>query len=111
MTSRRGNKRAHPPLSFSKYDARYWLARVFKPKSIRLDWICGTSLHYARFQFRGRRVSISLGTADRAEAARRTKEGFLFLVVNGWQKFEATYPSSHIKSTMPKSMFSQRLEE
>ena len=76
----------------SKNDLRYWLARVFKPKKIKSGKVVHeTAFYFARFQYRGRRITISLGTGNQAEAAGRAKERYLFLVTNGWADFLAEY--------------------
>jgi hypothetical protein len=63
----------------SKADMRYWLARVFKPKTTKGGNVYETAWYFARFQHAGRRSTSSLGTANQTEAATRAKERYLFL--------------------------------
>lgn len=45
----------------------YWLARVFKPKSVRRGGEVYTAAFYlARFQYAGKRIAMSLGTANQS---------------------------------------------
>ena len=76
----------------SKNDQRYWLARVFKPKKVKTGKVLHeTAFYFARFQYRGRRITVSLGTGNQTEAAGRAKERYPFLVTNGWSDFLAKY--------------------
>ena len=95
MDTKSGNKVASKPRSVSKNDVRYWLARVFKPKSVQQDRVYEAAFYFARIQYAGRRTTISLGTGNQAEAAVRAKERYLYLVSHGWAAFEATYRADH----------------
>jgi integrase len=89
MDEKSGNNLASKP---SKGDTRYWLARVFKPKSVREGGsVYEANVYFARVQFAGRRETMSLGTANRSEAATRAKERYLYLAANGWTAFNARY--------------------
>jgi integrase len=67
----------------AKHDVRYWQARVRK---------AGNNAFYSvPIQHTGRRMELSLGTANLFDAATRAKERYLFLIVNGWDAFLAKY--------------------
>jgi integrase len=68
----------------SKTNLDYWLERVFKPTYSR-DGRTITSPNWAvEIQHRGKRHKWSLGTANKAAAAARAKEIYLFVAANGW---------------------------
>jgi integrase len=86
MDAKSGNNLA------SKGDARYWLARVFKPKSVRRGGeVYTAAFYFARFQYSGKRIAMSLGTANQREAAARARDRYLYLCANGWKAFLAHY--------------------
>src|SRR5215469_16604467 len=88
MDARSGNNLA------SKGDARYWLSRVFKPKSGRRGGeVYTAAFYFARFQYAGKRIAMSLGTANQREAATRARDRYLYLCANGWKAFLARYQS------------------
>jgi integrase len=63
-----------------KNDSRYWLARIFRPVNDRGE----ASPHYSmKVQFRGRRMAFTLGTANKAAAARRAAGIYGDLLVLG----------------------------
>jgi integrase len=86
MDAKSGNNLA------SKGDARYWLPRVFKPKSVRRGGeVYTAAFYFARFQYAGRRIAMSLGTANQREAATRARDRYLYLCANGWKAFLTRY--------------------
>jgi integrase len=88
----------------SKADMRYWLARVFKPRTTKAGSVYETAFYFARFQHAGRRSTSSLGTANQTLAATRAKERYLFLKSNGWSAFLAKYhPDEQSEQTPIKS--------
>jgi integrase len=89
MDRKSGNNLASTRVS--KSDLRYWLSRVFKPKSVRGADVYEANFYFARFQYKGRRIAMSLGTANQTLAATRAKERYLFLIANGWQAFATKY--------------------
>lgn len=74
-----------PKRSFSKGDARYWLApgRLFKDHGVA-DYSC-------RFSYKGRRVQVCLKTANQRDAARKAAELFGKIVNEGWDAGLAGY--------------------
>jgi hypothetical protein len=91
MDKKSGNNLASKP---SKWDVRYWLRRVFKPRSVHKSGaVYVAAFYFARFQYSGRLMTMSLGTANRAEAAARAKERYLYLRANGWHAFTEKYLS------------------
>jgi len=54
----------------SKTGKRYWLAKVYRPSIIRQNGTVDVSPHYAiRLSHFGRRVTLTLATANQAQAA------------------------------------------
>jgi integrase len=97
MDAKSGNNLA------SKGDARYWLSRVFKPKSVREGGtlVYTAAFYFARFQYAGKRIAMSLGTANQREAATRARDRYLYLCANGWKAFLAHYgPDSGVPEPM-----------
>jgi integrase len=70
-----------------KGDIRYWQRRVRKTGSRGSENV----FYSVQLQYAGRRMELSLGTANQAEAAARAKDQYLFLVSNGWPEFLAKY--------------------
>ena len=70
-----------------KSDIRYWQKRVRKTGSRGNE----NPFYSVQLQHAGRRMELSLGTANQIEAAARAKERYLFLVGNGWPEFLAKY--------------------
>jgi integrase len=74
-----------------KGDIRYWQRRVRKTRSVRGDAVTENVFYSIELQHAGRRMGLSLGTANQMEAAARAKERYLFLIHNGWENFLAKY--------------------
>lgn len=68
----------------SKTDLRYWQGRVFHEAFTREGTRIVSPEFSARMQFRGRRETFALRTANRMAAAARAKEIYLNLVSAGW---------------------------
>jgi integrase len=102
MDTKSGNKVAS---KLSKNDTRYWLRRVFKPRSVqRSGQVYVAAFYFARFQYAGRRMSMSLGTGNQTEAAARAKERYLYLTANGWQAFAEKYRADHDMPQVPDAL-------
>lgn len=71
--------------TFSKSDARYWMApgRLFKDHGVP-DFSC-------RFSVRGRRAQICLGTPNQRDAAKRAAELVALVIAEGWEAGFALY--------------------
>ena len=76
---------------FSKTDFRYWNETVFRKgytkggrQHLTKDW-------YARIQHDGRRDFFSLQTPNKAAAASRAKDIYLYLISHGWDPTIAKY--------------------
>ena len=78
------------PASLSKADARYWLSRLFK-------WE-GSPNYSIQIQFRGRRMSFSLGTGNREAAAKRAAGIYSDLLTLG---VEATIAKNRAQKQLP----------
>ena len=69
---------------FSKTDVRYWQERLYRQTYVKHDELLRTSNWYARIQYHGRREHFPLGTPNKAAAAAKARDIFLFLAGNGW---------------------------
>ena len=76
---------------FPKTDIRFWQSAVFRQaytingqRRLTKEW-------YARVQFQGKRRFFPLGTPNKAAAAAKARDIFLFLTVNGWSVTLARY--------------------
>src|SRR6266446_4277612 len=74
-----------------KNDVRYWYDRVRKQRSVRADRIFENPFYSVQLQHAGRRMELSLGTANQAEAAAKAKQCYFYLIANGWDAFLAKY--------------------
>src|SRR6516225_4601187 len=72
------------PGGVSKTNLDYWLERVFKPTYSRDGKTIESPNWAVEIQHRGKRHKWSLGTANKAAAAARAKEIYLFVAANGW---------------------------
>lgn len=69
-----------------KTHADYWLKKVFRPKYQSADGTRETGTFSVKIQYSGRRELFPLNTANRPDAARKSKQIWASLVTNGWQK-------------------------
>jgi integrase len=70
-----------------KGDIRYWQKRVRKTDSRGTE----NAFYSVQLQHAGRRMELSLSTANQTQAAARAKDQYLFLVSNGWPAFLDKY--------------------
>jgi integrase len=85
---------------YPKTDVRYWQKAVFQ-RTYRNDAQSLQVGHYsARIQFEGRREFFALEGQglNRAAAAERAREIYLFLLANGWEATLAKYKPSPVSS-------------
>jgi hypothetical protein len=76
---------------FPKTDIRFWQTAVFR-QGYTIDGQRRLTKHwYARVQFQGKRTFFSLGTPNKAAAAAKARDIFLFLALNGWTLTLAKY--------------------
>src|SRR5258707_4717416 len=68
---------------FPKTDLRHWEARIHKPTRNRNERKDHAHNWAAFFQYRGRRMCLSLGTPNKAAAAARARDIYLSLVAGG----------------------------
>lgn len=98
-TSEQGNahgnsKSAHglptkPKKAAAKTSAAYWHPKVHKP---------GSSPHYnVQIHYRGERHRFPLETAEKAAAAERARERYLYLTAHGWPATLAHYKPKTVK--------------
>src|SRR5258708_37311476 len=71
---------------FPKTDLRHWEARIHKPTRNRNERKDHAHNWAAFFQYRGRRMCLSLGTPNKAAAAARARDIYLSLVAGGWER-------------------------
>ncbi len=76
---------------FPKTDIRFWQSVVFRRPYIVDGERRLTKEWYARVQFHGKRAFFPLGTSNKAAAAAKARDIFLFLTVNGWPLTFARY--------------------
>ena len=101
--------------SWAKTDVRYWEAAVFKPKFSRrkdTDEIeseeggktpTRETKHYSvRISHQGKRNTIPLAMANKADAARRARDIYLSLVSSGWQETLEKFHPHHINRPAPE---------
>jgi len=69
---------------FPKSDIRFWQTTVFRQPYIVDGQRRLTKEWYARVQFQGKRQFFPLGTPNKAAAAAKVRDIYLFLTVNGW---------------------------
>src|SRR5258707_11344958 len=71
---------------YSKTDVRYWRTRVFKPVSVRANGKVQSEHFAIKLQSAGKRMTLSLATANREEAAQRARRMYLDLVAGGRER-------------------------
>jgi hypothetical protein len=76
---------------FSKTDVRFWQDRLFRETYRNNGRLRQTSHWLARIQHEGRRERFPLYTPNKAAAAAKARDIYLFLVANGWQATLARY--------------------
>ena len=87
---------------FSKTDVRYWQERLYRQTYVKHNELLRTSNWYARIQHEGRREHFPLGTPNKAAAAAKARDIFLFLAANGWSLTLSKYkPQSQSPSPTP----------
>ncbi|MEM9283214.1 MAG: hypothetical protein AAGA96_15435, partial [Verrucomicrobiota bacterium] len=65
---------------------RYWEGRIFKPTYSRDGIIKQVAEFSVKIQYRGRRETFTLGTANKANAAEKAKRIYLALQLGGWEE-------------------------
>jgi len=76
----------------SKDSPRYWQDRIFKPVSQRADGTRSESRDYnMKISHAKRSGYFNLGSSDKATAARKAAEIFVFLRANGWDESNAKF--------------------
>jgi Phage integrase family len=76
---------------FSKTDVRFWQDRLFRETYRSNGLLCETSHWSARLQHEGRRERFPLYTPNKAAAAAKARDIYLFLAANGWEATLARY--------------------
>ncbi len=76
---------------FSKTDIRYWQDGLFRETYRKNGRLHHTSGWYARLQHQGRRERFPLHTPNKAAAAAKARDIYLFLAANGWIQTLAKY--------------------
>jgi integrase len=76
---------------FSKTDLRFWQDRLFRETYRNHGRLHKTSHWSARIQHEGRRERFPLYTPNKAAAAAKARDIYLFLAANGWEATLARY--------------------
>ena len=94
--------------TFPKGDVRYWQEKVFFPHYTRAGVNLTTGEYAARIQHSGRREMFPLDTANKAAAAAKAKEIYLYLQANGWEHALAEYKPKATVSRPARRTWSSR---
>lgn len=76
---------------FGKSQAEYWKARLFHPRYTENGKTFELTAYACRIQFKGRRETFSLHSANKDVAAIQAKNIYLSLVSDGWEKALTKY--------------------
>jgi hypothetical protein len=76
---------------FSKSDVRYWQRAVFRQSYTRNSQSFLTKAWAMKVAYEGRRETFPLGRPNKAVAAARARDIYLFLAANGWEAALARY--------------------
>src|SRR5260221_5712149 len=95
---------------FPKTDLRHWEARIHKPTRNRNERKDHAHNWAAFFQYRGRRMCLSLGTPNKAAAAARARDIYLSLVAGGLERtLEICRPAMEKRSDLTVCEFFERV--
>jgi hypothetical protein len=81
---------------FSKTDVRFWQDRLFRETYRNNGRLHKTSHWSARIQHEGRRERFPLYTPNKAAAAAKARDIYLFLAANGWEATFARYRKAKV---------------
>jgi integrase len=76
---------------FSKSDIRYWQRAIFRQSYTRNGQTFLTSAWAMKVAYEGRRSTFNLRTPNKAAAAAKARDIYLFLAANGWEAAFARY--------------------
>jgi integrase len=76
---------------FAKTDVRFWQDRLFRETYRKNGGLRETSHWSARIQYAGRRERFPLYTPNKAAAAAKARDLYVFLAANGWEATLARY--------------------
>jgi hypothetical protein len=80
-----------------KTDVRYWPKKLFKPWYTRDGRKRELDQYAVKIQHKGSRDTFNLGTPNRAAAAAKAREIYVYLVANGWDAALAQFkPKSQV---------------
>jgi integrase len=97
---------------FPKTDLRHWEARIHKPTRNRNERKDHAYNWAAFFQYRGRRMCLSLGTPNKAAAAAKARDIYLSLVAGGWERtLEICRPEMEKRSDLTVGEFLERVKQ
>jgi integrase len=88
---------------FSKTDLRFWQDRLFRETYRSNSRLHKTAHWSARIQHEGRRERFPLYTPNKAAAAAKARDIYLFLVANGWEPTLARYRKAKVVATPDNS--------
>jgi integrase len=83
----------HSQFVVAKTGKKYWIDKVYRPVSVRSGGKerIESPIFAVKLQHGGKRMSLSLGTANQNEAAEFAREMFIYLKANGWEAFLNKY--------------------
>jgi hypothetical protein len=80
-----------------KTDVRYWQSKLFKPWYTRDGQTRELDQYAVRIQHKGLRDTFNLGTPNKAAAAAKARDTYLYLSANGWDVALAKFkPKSQV---------------
>jgi len=71
---------------YSKTDHRYWIPKLFKPVRVTKGERYESPFWCVRLQHETERTTFPLETSNKAAAAARARDIYLFMLANGWEK-------------------------
>jgi integrase len=100
-----------PGRALGKTDLRYWQDSIFRPSYTRNGEAVQATNWTAKMQHEGRRESFSLGTPNKAVAAAKAREIYIFLSANGWEATLARFKPKPTTTTQTVTTVGDFLQE
>jgi hypothetical protein len=98
---------------YGKTDVRYWSGRLFKTWRTRNGERSEDQDYSVKIQYSGRRENFGLKTSNKAIAAGKSRDIYVYLVANGWEPTIAKYkqgPSEEPKTSTTVGEFLDELK-
>jgi integrase len=94
-----------------KTDVRYWQTKLLKPWYTRAGERREVDQYAVKVQHRGRRETFNLGTPNKAAAAARARDIYVYLVGHGWPAALAKYKPGSLVTLKTHATVGDFLEE